>query len=385
MLLALLVVYGLLIITALNGLIPNQRGYWVSEHGSLGDYSFSYGHVTIKNGSINVGDITSKGPSWAIWKLYIYSFPFMSKTVRITADTYVLIKEATPFSFWEFKPKRIVWQDNNFTEGWELQTYNHEFANVLIKNDTISFFGNLTTKRNYYRYSKNLPVNVSTNEYPYLVAKYKSSDKLAYLGVWNIHTNIGGYHSLYSGGDWKVAVIKLPMNMIVNRIEIGIDDALDPSVQGRQLVVFDYVMLSSVMFEPPNIQVALNGHMILNEQLIFSESGLFRLNPMTSFITETRFGYSILKIPFNPDFLKTENMINISVSPHTFWKIDWIDLYMRIPIGDVYPPAWASYMPKEMLVFLFSVEVITAYSAITKVRKWITQKHEIPHQQHNVE
>jgi len=137
-------------------------------------------------------------------------------------------------------------------EDWHLRSQSGTIKNMSTISDKgiLTLSGSLnSTMRDFYLLDMYLG-QTSTDDYPYLAVRWRSTDYCAMLEVrYTDGTYLTSYaHSQITSRflpDWTVTTIEQPLNKTVEYIIIGVDDRAKTSVAGFQTVQFDYIMLYS--------------------------------------------------------------------------------------------------------------------------------------------
>lgn len=337
----------------------------------------TYGYVGLEKGSNLeywvVGKMQDEDQAWASWGINIWHLPFLREEIgqrnaSLLSASLILDGMAPISNISDFEIKSVGWQDDDFTSGWELQPYSAKFSRVSTEGGVITFTGNLSSSRDYYRLTKYLPKALSTSDYSYLFTRYKSSDRIAYFGAWNGPNGIlpAGF-SRYSNDAWRTIIFRLPENQTINRIEIGIDDFLKPQIDGLQTVSFDYIMLISADVKASHAQIAFNYKPLFNEELSFPAYGedLFTINS-SKYSVE---GDIRISLPIDVSLLKVANHVNVSVEKYTSWKISRVSIRLNIINKN---PFWYNYVPQILLAF--GIEVVVTSIMLKRLSKWLTKR-----------
>lgn len=151
----------------------------------------------------------------------------------------------------------VGWKDDSLRTGWSVTQSVHwspdQPPNILTDGDVLSLTGFFKQGvREAICLVKDV-ANVSTNDYPYVVVKWKSTTTCAIVAVeydddtvYVLKPDATYAYAQYSE-NWKVSIVKLPEGKFVNAILLALDDF--PSwtdVGGTHSVYYDFVMLSNV-------------------------------------------------------------------------------------------------------------------------------------------
>jgi len=148
------------------------------------------------------------------------------------------------------------WKDDSFRNGWQTHVYYTGNANAPVSPDivedgnTISLSWNFTTyygKYQYYYYMKN--VTVSTDDYQYILVKWKSTGPVAVLAVAYADDPPFQYEIVPYGSDspdWTVSVMRLDPNKETTYVVIGITNLRtgpNYDMMGLQTLYVDFVLI----------------------------------------------------------------------------------------------------------------------------------------------
>ena len=324
--------------------------------------------------------------SEAAWNIIAWNFQFLKEDVA-RRRTYLLVDGLVPMvpaQFLSAEVTQVGWKAEEFSSGWNLGPHNFKCVNISTDDETITFTGNLTMERDIYRLSKDLPTKLSTNEYPYLVVRYKSSDGVAYFGAWNGGISIKGSWAHYSRGEWNTVFLRLPQNNMVSRVEIGFDDAIiargggvrGSYASGKQTVSFDYIMLASAKIVPTYVKIFLNDHLVYDEELqflaptgrLFLHEDVYTVNDHSyvdcvhtyrSRLTQT------FIIPVDENWLTGDELVRIVTEGPVRWAISSISIKYELQYDN---PIWIQFTPYIYLGL--GVEFFALFIMLRKLYVW---------------
>ena len=151
----------------------------------------------------------------------------------------------------------VGWKDDSFRiDEWRVSLSLHweeQTPQLSTDGDILTMTGVFQKEvREGYRITKDVP-NVSTDEYPYVIVRWKSTATCAGVAVEYddaimqvLNPAVTWHYAQYSS-DWKVSVVKLPEGKTITAVRLALDDY--PSwtdIEGIHSVYFDYVMFSNV-------------------------------------------------------------------------------------------------------------------------------------------
>lgn len=147
--------------------------------------------------------------------------------------------------------RSIGWRDDSFTTGWkEYLVYGHWLEDkpptATADGDVLTFTGFFEKgRRGVYLLTKTLE-NISTNEYPYFLIKWRSTNPIAFA---NIELSDGTYEKALPWAShsptWAFTIKKLPSDKYVQTIIIGLDNFVKgEDIEGEQILQFDLIFLA---------------------------------------------------------------------------------------------------------------------------------------------
>jgi hypothetical protein len=144
----------------------------------------------------------------------------------------------------------IGWKEDSFKSGWE--TYSGQ-APYPINPEVMSDGKVLTVSWNFtpglnqvYYFAK--AVNVSTDNYPYVIVRWKCSASVAVIGVYFRVGNEEFFQSVVPFGsessDWTLTTVKLPSGMNLSHVMIGIADFKYLTSPIEAVLSVDYILIA---------------------------------------------------------------------------------------------------------------------------------------------
>lgn len=151
----------------------------------------------------------------------------------------------------------VVWKDDSFKEGWQgvrSSGWNPEqLPQTSTDGDILTMTGIFQENINEGLVLEKGVANVSTDDYPYVIVKWRSTSTCAIVSVkyddatlFVLKPTVTYRYAQYSA-DWKVSIVKLPAGKIVKALRIFLDDY--PSwtdISGTHSVYYDFIMLSNM-------------------------------------------------------------------------------------------------------------------------------------------
>lgn len=152
----------------------------------------------------------------------------------------------------------IGWKDDSFKEGWRVKRRIHweEDPQISTDGDVLTMTGLFHEGNREGLVLERDVANVSTDDYPYVIVKWRSNGTCASVLVtydgdvtnvlkpgleWKVP--VYGQHS----EDWKVSIAKLPAGKTITSLRLYLDDY--PSwtdLDGTYSVFYDYIMISNI-------------------------------------------------------------------------------------------------------------------------------------------
>lgn len=145
--------------------------------------------------------------------------------------------------------QQVGWKDDSFKIGWNVQRFGSghwlpdEPPIESTDGDVFNLTGFFRDEVREYHWLEKRVENISTDDYPYLLIKWRSTSTNAI--AWAYYTDgtaepILNYAS-YSP-DWTLTIIKLLEGKKVTNLMVGLDDLKDTS--GWQQALYDFIMLA---------------------------------------------------------------------------------------------------------------------------------------------
>lgn len=148
------------------------------------------------------------------------------------------------------------WKDDSFKGEWQDHPYYPTNPSVPISPDIVSdgnvmsLSWNFTTYHGKYQFYYAIKrVNVSTNDYPYIIVRWKSTGPVAVLSVAYSSDEKRGYELVPLGGysaEWTETIVKLEPNETIAFVTVGMSNLLSGPVYDLadlQTVYVDYVLI----------------------------------------------------------------------------------------------------------------------------------------------
>lgn len=172
----------------------------------------------------------------------INDFTYISKLAR--TDVIEMVWQANDFY------KNAGWKDDSFKYGWQTNPNSLDKVKPTFSTDgnILEFSWNFTVgKYYYYQYDKR--VDVSTDSYPYLFLKWRTTGPVAEVVV-SYDENRSSQQVILGYGSqslsWTVTVVKLLPGEKITYFTLGITNYRDvPVISGPQALYVDYILISA--------------------------------------------------------------------------------------------------------------------------------------------
>ena len=226
-----------LVTATLIGAIPNSRSFDVCNLDHRNLPVTSYSPVQTGNGSLFVGSLDSKDPSWAVFFAPNFAYPLLGQYTKRTLHPYLLIEADPPISTIppEFNVSRVGWNDDNFTSGYSEIGQ----GETVIDGEVLDVYANfMEGERKFHLLQKDLP-SINSSEYPFVVVRWRSTDHVARFCVFEpseegeykviVETEAGviQFPAIdYGGGyspSWTTTIYELPPNKTITSMDLGVD------------------------------------------------------------------------------------------------------------------------------------------------------------------
>jgi hypothetical protein len=171
-------------------------------------------------------------------------------------NTFVYIRGLNPSDtlevFWKTNEHypRAAWKEDSFKYGWQTHpTYTglNISPNIGSDGNTLSLSGDFSAhyeEYQYYYYTKN--ASVATNDYPYILVRWKTTGPVAVVAVAYSDSPADQYEIVpYSSDstDWMQTVVKLAPDRQTAYITVGITNLAQRDVSGLQYLFVDYILI----------------------------------------------------------------------------------------------------------------------------------------------
>jgi hypothetical protein len=170
-------------------------------------------------------------------------------------NTFIYIKELEPDDVltltWRFNGiyPSAVWKEDSFKHGWRTHDL---YPGTLVP--AIATDGNILSMSysfefgpyQYYYYIK--PVNITTGENQSIIVRWKSDGPIAVVGYYFELGLSSGAYVVPLGSesiDWTVTIVKLPQNLKITYVMVGINNLKAKDLTGVRTVTVDYILIST--------------------------------------------------------------------------------------------------------------------------------------------
>jgi len=144
---------------------------------------------------------------------------------------------------------KVGWKEDSFKRLDRWRTHDLYKGTMM---PSISSDGNVLrmsysfTPNTYWYYYYVTSVSISTNDYPYLLMRWKSDQPVAAAAV---YFEVGGVQEIIPVGsqsmNWNTVVVPLPSNSAVSIVMIGISNVKNMKLAGPATMQIDYILFSS--------------------------------------------------------------------------------------------------------------------------------------------
>lgn len=139
----------------------------------------------------------------------------------------------------------VGWKDDSFKTGWETHwLYPGNIEPTIVSDGNILSLSHYFTPGSYEYYYYVKPVNVSTDEYNYVMIRWKSNGPIAVAAVYFELEVVQYVVELGSqSGGWATTIVKMPPGDSITNVMVGISDARAPSLLGFRTLQIDYILI----------------------------------------------------------------------------------------------------------------------------------------------
>lgn len=140
----------------------------------------------------------------------------------------------------------VGWKELSFKSGWQAHPrYQGTIKpNITSDGNILVMSWNFTAgPYQYYYYVK--PANVSTDDYQYVIVRWKSGGPIAVIYV---YFELGGEYIVPLGSQsfgWTTTIVQLPPGRNVTFVMVGITNLKNMKIAGFQALYVDYILISS--------------------------------------------------------------------------------------------------------------------------------------------
>lgn len=202
----------------------------------------------------SIYNITTYPTYWTFFDLTVNG---LSAEFDVSSDvnTFIYVAGVEPGDslkvFWQANDHypHTEWKEDSFKFGWQphpLYAESKLSADVTKDGNVLSISGNFTPFRGEYvfYYESKIANNVSTNDFPWVLVKWKSTGPVSsvivrYTNGYEFQVVPYGRESL----NWTVTIVQLEPNMEIAYVIVGITNLPDFNVEVPQTLYVDYVLI----------------------------------------------------------------------------------------------------------------------------------------------
>ncbi|MFQ5710322.1 MAG: hypothetical protein ACE5GD_00940 [Candidatus Geothermarchaeales archaeon] len=380
--------YSPLFIACANGAIPNERGFF-----PLPSAVFPGARQTQKDGGIVLGSLEGTKGAQAQWNSNTWLATLLAERMKEAIPARVVVVGDDPLSTVapSFTPTKVGWRGNLSAIPWRVGGGEPlmEFNGGRLD---LSANFTLGEKSTYLWWTPEGSLEIDSTEYPYVVARWRSTGHVARLCVYTateefkiiVETPTGVIEHPawdYGGGyspSWTTTVYRLPPNKTITRMDIGLDSGRWGDVDGEQHVEFDYIMFAQGTLDAPHVKVALNGETIFDKEIMSRiKVRHYTLSPNAFDVVSGELnpqgqqGERIknMEIRIDGSQLVAENAITISLDAHSEWKIVGVLVALDVTSKDIEHPIWQSLIP--LLWVILAGSAVLGLWACRRFYEWV--------------
>ncbi len=139
----------------------------------------------------------------------------------------------------------VGWKEDSFDLN-QWQRYTGSITPTIATDGNILSISWNYTPPDYNPYYYITNCNISTNDYQYILIRWKSTGPIAVAGV---HFELGGQLIVNYGSqssDWTITIFELEPHQIIKRVLVGITNLRGPKeISGLQTLYIDYILISN--------------------------------------------------------------------------------------------------------------------------------------------
>ena len=143
----------------------------------------------------------------------------------------------------------VGWKEDSFKTGWQTSPIYGGTIKPDIDTDgnVLSLSWNFSRKigeYQFYYYTKF--VNLSTNDYDFVLVRWNATGPIAYIVVYFEFWEVQEITSLGSeSAGWTITTVQLPADKIITYVMVGLTNLKNMSISGPQTVSVDYILVSA--------------------------------------------------------------------------------------------------------------------------------------------
>jgi len=139
----------------------------------------------------------------------------------------------------------VGWRDSSFKSGWQTHPrYTGTIRpNITAHENVLEMSWNFTRDMyQYYYYVK--PCNVSTDDYPHVIVRWKSTGPIAIAAVYFEEGSLDIVPPSSQSSGWTTTVKQLPPNKNITMAMVGITNLNNKQISRVRTVSFDFILIS---------------------------------------------------------------------------------------------------------------------------------------------
>jgi len=143
----------------------------------------------------------------------------------------------------------VGWKEDSFKTGWQTNPrYGGTIKpDIVTDGNILSLSWNFSRKigeYQYYYYTKS--VNLSTNDYDFVLVRWNATGPIAYMIVYFESWEVQEIVTLGSeSAGWTITTVQLPADRIITYVMVGITNLKNKNISGPQTLSVDYILVSA--------------------------------------------------------------------------------------------------------------------------------------------
>jgi hypothetical protein len=143
----------------------------------------------------------------------------------------------------------VGWKEDSFIgrEWRPHELFGGTIVPDIVKDGNVMSLSYDFTPGKYLYYYHTTSVNVSTDDYPYLIIRWKSPYRP--VAVSNVYFETETSYEIVSVGSrsirWITTIVELPPGEVVKTIMVGLSNVRQQNLEGRGIMEIDFIMLAA--------------------------------------------------------------------------------------------------------------------------------------------